>query len=159
MKKQLFSFLLLLLLFSSVSAQDKEARLVDEFGRIQCEDLRMRLDNFLVNLQNSPQSRGHIIVYDGKHSFYDYRKKDPKLEYRLPIFGEATLLTQQMLTHFKFRKFPPEKYLFITGGFRENYTVEFWIVPKGVKPPTPSPTLDEIKYRKGKLVGVICEEG
>ena len=160
MKKFLFSFLILVSFSISVSAQNKEAQKLEEFGNIQCEDLRARLDLFLIELQNNPQSRGYVIVYDGKHYSYDYsRGWKPKIKYQLPVFGEATLLTQQMLNHFKHRQVPSDRYLFLSGGYREYYTVELWVVPKEAKPPKPTPTLNEIKYRKGKLVGIICEEG
>ena len=159
MKKQLFSFLLTLFFALNISAQNKEARKFDEFGNAQCEDLRMRLDNFLFELQNNPQSKGYVIVYDGKHYYYDYsRGRNPKIKYQLPVLGEATLLTHQMLKHFKFRVGPSDRYLFISGGYRENYTVELWVVPTGAKPPKPTPTLEDIKYRNGKLRGIICGE-
>ncbi len=158
-QKSFFSFLLLLLFVFSVSAQNKEARQFEEFGNIQCGDLRSRLDNFLIELQNNPQSRGYVIVYDGKHYFYDYsRGRNPKIKYQLPVFGEATLLTQQILKHFKYRNVSPDRYLFISGGYRENYTVELWVVPTGAKPPKSTPTANEIKYRKGKLTGIVCED-
>jgi hypothetical protein len=55
-----------------------------------------------------------------------------------------------------FRRFPKEKVLFISGGFRENHTVELWVVPNGANPPKATPTLESMKYRKGKPVN-MCE--
>ncbi|CAN5843927.1 hypothetical protein BH20ACI4_BH20ACI4_18670 [soil metagenome] len=150
MKKLLFIFIIIFTTVITISTQIKEARLFDEFGNAECEDLRTRLDSFLVELQNNPQSRGYVIVYDGMQYSYDSRKLQN------PVFGEATLLTQQMIQHFKYRNFSPDRYLFINGGFRQNYEVELWIVPKYSKPPTLTPTVDEVKYRKGKLVGIVC---
>ena len=159
MKRKTFSIFLILSFVFSVSAQNKEARQIDEFGNIPCGDLRHRLDSFLVELQNNPQSRGYVIVYDGKHYSCNYsRGRNPEIKYQLPVFGEATLLTQQMLKHFKFRNVSPDSYLFISGGYRENYTVELLVVPTGAKPPKPTLTADEIKYRKGKLMEIICGE-
>ena len=159
MQRYFFTFLLLFSFVFSVSAQNKEARIFDEFGNVPCGELRFRLDNFLVELQNNPQSRGYVIVYDGKHNSYNYsRGRNPEIKYQLPVFGEATLLTQQMLKHFKYRNVSPDSYLFISGGYRENYTVELLVVPTGAKPPKPTLTADEIKYRKGKLMEIICGE-
>ena len=31
----------------------------------------------------------------------------------------------------------------VDGGYREKYTVEFWIVPKNAEPPAPTPTIDK----------------
>jgi hypothetical protein len=41
----------------------------------------------------------------------------------------------------------------INGGYREEWTAELWIVPKGATPPNPSPTLaaKDIRFRKGKI--------
>ena len=153
MKKLRFIFFVIFSTVISISAQTIEARLFDQFGSLECENIRTILDSFLVELQNNPQSMGYVIVYDGMHYSYDSRK------WQNPVFGEATRLTQQMLQHFKFRRFPPDKYLFINGGFRENYEVELWIAPKYAKPPMPKPTVENIKYRKGKLVGIVCEDG
>lgn len=159
MKHKFFTVFSILLFAFNVDAQNKEMRKFEEFGNIQCGDLRTRLDLFLIELQNNPQSKGFVIVYDGKHYSYDYsRGGNPKIKYQLPVFGEATLLTQQMLNHFKYRNFPSDRYLFISGGYRENYTVELWVVPTGAEPPKPTPTANEIKYRKGKLKGIICGE-
>ncbi len=147
MKKHLFISAILLILAFNISAQEKEAELSDEFGWIPCEDFRTRIDNFMVDLINRPDARGYVITYDGK-----YRGK-------LPVFGETKLRTQTMIQHFKFRKFPMNRVMFISGGYREDHTNRLYIVPKGAEPPKPEPTLDDMKYRKGKLVGVICNEG
>lgn len=147
MKKHLFNFLIVITLAIAVSAQKKEAELYDEFGYIECEDLRQRLDMFMVELINRPDARGYFITYDGK-----YRGK-------LPVFGETHFRTQMMIEHFKFRNFPMNRVMFINGGYREDYINQLFIVPKGAKPPKPEPTLDEIKYRKAELVGIICNEG
>ena len=38
----------------------------DDFGDIKCEDEMARLDNFAIQLQNDPQSKGAIMVFTGK---------------------------------------------------------------------------------------------
>jgi len=48
-----------------------------------------------------------------------------------------------------FYKFPMEKWLFINGGFRENFEVEFWLIPNGAAFPKPTATLETMTYRKG----------
>lgn len=159
MKKQILIFLFLLSFAFDVAAQLEEPRKVDEFESIQCEDLRTRLDSFLVEIQNNPQSKGFVIVYEGKYSSYIYNRSGiSKRKYHLPTFGEANYRTQVFLKHFQFRQFQSDKYLFIDGGFRENHSVELWIVPDTAKPPKPTPTLSNIKYRKGKPILIVCDE-
>ena len=157
MKKQLFSFLLALFFALNLSAQSKGARKTEELNSLyNCEDLQLRLDAFVVHLQNEPKARGYLFVYEGKYSQYVYdRKGNSKVKTYLPTFAEANLRTQVIFNHFKFRGFPIDRILLISGGYREEHSIEFWIVPNGAKPPKPSPTLDEIKYRKGKPL-VFC---
>ena len=55
-----------------------------------------------------------------------------------------------MKTRIKFRRFDEKRIVFIEGGFREKFTIELWVVPDGKLPPTSTPTLTKMKYRKGK---------
>ena len=159
MKKFLSSFVFFALLAINIFAQAKEARRIDEFGVIPCGDFRSRLDNFLAKLQNESKSKGFVIVYEGKYSYQIYDQYPlTKLKTYLPAFGESNYRTQVMMNHFKFRSFPSDKYLFISGGFRENHAVELWIVPNGATSPKPTPTLDKINYRKGKPIKIDCGE-
>ncbi len=160
-----FSLIVFYLLISVLSVvaqhkaeQAKEARNVERFGTFACEDMKARLDNFEIQLYEESQSNGLVIVYEGKHSKYNYdRKGNSTLKFVLPRFGESAFLTQEMQNYLKFRKIPIGKFLFIDGGFRKNFEVEFWIVPNGAKLPKPTPTLETMKYRKGTLRG-ICRE-
>lgn len=145
MKKQFLSFLLLLLFAACVSAQTNEARKVDEFGEIFCDDMIGRLGNLGIGLKGKPESIAFIISYEGKYPVYSGKKK----KYILPRFGESNARTQAMKERLYFLQYDPKKFIFIDGGFREKYTVEFWIVPKGAIPPKSTPTLKTIKYRKG----------
>lgn len=147
MKKHLFSFLIVLTFAFGISAQEKEAELYDEFGVITCEHIRKQLDLFIIELNNRPNSYGYVITYDGRY------------EGKLSVWGETYFLTNQIIRHFKHRNFPLNRILFVNGGFRENYIRKFYIVPKRTKPPKPKPTLDKMRYRKGKLKGIICNEG
>lgn len=155
MKKQFLSFLLLLLYANCILAQTetarkgKEARLVNEFGRYSCEDIKARLQNFQLMLNEEPKSRGVVFVYEGKYpNVTDYRN-GAAVRYILPSFGESAFRTREMQDAVAFFKFPMENWLFVNGGFRETFTVEFWLVPDGAAFPKPTPTLETIKYSKG----------
>jgi hypothetical protein len=41
----------------------------------------------------------------------------------------------------------------VDGGYREDLTVELWIIPPGMTPPQPSPTVEprEVRFVKGKV--------
>lgn len=155
MKKQFLVFLFLLTLVFSVSAQFKETVKIDEFENPNCEDIKARLDTFANVLRAEPQARGYAIFYDGKYTSYLKRKA----ELQLPVFGESIYRSQFMIKYLKFQQQNiSDRTLFINGGFRENQTIEFWIVPKGKNAPNPSPTVAKMNYRKGKIEGFDCAE-
>jgi hypothetical protein len=160
MKKQVFSFLLIFLFAFIVSSQTNEARKIDEFNSVNHDGLRSRLDSLAIEVNNHPASKGYIIVYTGKFIIY---KLDNKGSFKdsnetiLPRLGQSNANIECMMKHLLgWRNMPKEKLLFISGGYRELYTVELWLVPNGITL-KPSPTLTEMKYRKGKPVD-ICSE-
>jgi NADH:ubiquinone oxidoreductase subunit 5 (subunit L)/multisubunit Na+/H+ antiporter MnhA subunit len=74
MKKQVFSFLLIISFVFSVSAQTMEARKVYEFGNTNCDDFRASLDILLTELNNSLDSKGYVFVYEGDLETFIYDK-------------------------------------------------------------------------------------
>jgi len=65
------------------------------------------------------------------------------------MFAEFSYAINYMIKQLlNFRKFPKENFLFISGGYRELYTVELWLLPHRVAL-KPIPTLTKMKYRKG----------
>lgn len=148
--KVVFSALLFCILFCvSVSAQ--EAEKLDEFSNTPCEDYLARMDAVLVHAQGDPSATVYVFIYEGKENIYNERKK--KMEIMFPARGSAKAKIASMKKYLEYRKFPVERFKFIEAGFRENSTVELWLVPNAVEPPEPSPTLETMKYRKGKAIG------
>lgn len=155
MKKQLFSFLILLILIFNISAQEKSPVLYSELPHISCDLLGVTLSNYLLELQNRPDTFGYIIFYDGKYTPLNSKNAKSKENYLFPAFGEINHRMNQLKNHFKAEEIKNE-ILLINGGFKDFYKVHFWIVPKGTKPPVPHPSLDKISYRKGKTFTNIC---
>lgn len=150
-------FLCLFIFASSVFAQ--ESIMFDKFEDIQCEDYLQRTDNFLVRSNNEPTSKFYIFVYEGRLKNYK-RDNNYKLignEYLLPPFGLAKAKISSMKKLIAYKNIPQKRFIFVNAGFRENFAVEFWIVPNGVTPPSPTPTLRKIRYRKGKAFGFCLE--
>ncbi|CAA9422331.1 MAG: hypothetical protein AVDCRST_MAG74-3078 [uncultured Pyrinomonadaceae bacterium] len=150
MKKQILSFLFLLSLVFSVSAQVKETRKVDEFENTNCDDYRARMDNLLIEVNNFPNAKGYVFVYEGKlkQRIYDKNGKPKGIKYVSPEVGTAKELIGYLKNHLLFRNYPSDKIVFIEAGFREKLAVELWIVPNEVNSPKPTPTLKKIKQRK-----------
>ncbi|CAN5844012.1 hypothetical protein BH20ACI4_BH20ACI4_18680 [soil metagenome] len=152
--KILFSALLFCLLFC-VSAFAQEAEKIDEFSNIPCDDYLARVDAAIYQAHNNPTSIVYVFIYEGKEYIYNWRKK--KTEYVLPANGSAKAKIASMKEYFSTKKVLVKNIKFIEAGFRENSTVEFWLVPNGVEPPKPVPTLETMKYRKGKAKGFCID--
>ena len=123
---------------SAVTAPEKKAivaREFDECDNCTFDDQKARLDNLAVELQNDPSTRAYIIAYGGRTS---------------PV-TQVDMLTKRALDYIvQQRGIDAARIVTINGGFRENDSVELWIVPSGAAPPQPTPTVQagEIKPRK-----------
>lgn len=111
---------------------------LDEFGDVNCEDEMARLDNLAVQVQNEPETVGHIIVYGG----------------RFGRRGEARARASRIKTYLvKIRGMDASRILTIDGGYRENLTVEMWMLPRSLGVPKASPTIHpkDVKFKKGRI--------
>ena len=111
------------LLFSARAAvaQDKQpdARKFDEFGDIQLSDLKARLDNFAIQLQQEPAVRGFIIVYRS-------RRDIPGISSRFALRAKHYVVSNRGITK--------ERVITVDGGPAECLTYELWIVAPGAAP-------------------------
>jgi len=148
MRNLIFSFVFIIFWAFSVSAQAEGARKIDDVETYFCDDLKARVHNFITEINYEKDSKGYVIVYEGK--IKKYNRGGMTFTYVLPRKGEANSRVELIKQHFKFLAYPPEDIVFINGGFRENLTVEFWLVPKNAEPPEPTPTLKNIKHQKRK---------
>lgn len=155
MKSKIFiTITFLLVVVASAFAQTEEAVKVDEFENPMCEDYLARMDSFQVQLHNVPNSKGYILIYEGKLT----ARKKGKTYYVSPHVGEAKSYKQTIIRRLALRGFDKEKIVFVEAGFREHLTLEFWIVPIGAEPPEARPTLKKIKYQKGKTINFCPSE-
>ena len=111
------------------------AREFDECNNCTFDDQKARLDNLGVELQNDPTTRGYIIAYGGRMSPVGQVEK-------LMSRAREYLTTQ--------RGIDASRLSVVNGGFREDDSVELWVVPSGASAPQPTPTVQagEIKRRK-----------
>nr|AIA11255.1 PKD domain protein [uncultured bacterium] len=101
-----------------------ENRKFDEYGNINRDDEKARLDNFAIQLQQEPDAQGYIIVYAGRRSRPGDAKKrlDRARDYLVSMRG-----------------IDARRIVALDGGTREDLTVELWLVPTGAPAPTPRP--------------------
>ena len=110
-------------------------RKIDEYGNIRFNDEKARLDNFAIELQNDPTSTGYIIAYGGRtgRAGEAQRRADRAKNYLVNTRGISA-----------------DRIVTVDGGFREELTVELWIVPSGATPPPASPTVDPSEVRPAR---------
>ena len=95
------------------------ARKFDEFGDILLTDIKARLDNFAIQLQQEPGARGFIIIYRTRHDL-------PGLNSRLAGRMREYLVNARGISD--------DRVVFVDGGVASSLVQELWIVPMGATP-------------------------
>lgn len=147
----LLSFILFLFAFN-VSAQN-EARQISKLVRVNCEEYLARADEMMGEQSRNPNSKIYVFVYVGKEAKFSYDKGNINYKLISPQSNLAIATIQTMKARLQIRKIQLENYVFVEAGFRDEFTVEIWNVPNNIEPPKPSPTLENMKYRRGKSKG------
>lgn len=91
----------------------------DDFGDIPLTDIKARLDNFAIELQNNSSVRGFIIVYRARRDL-------PGLNNRLARLMKGFLVNSRGIS--------ADRIATVDGGVASCFTQEFWIVPIGATP-------------------------
>jgi len=110
----------------------------DKFGNVTCEDEMARLDNYAIQLQNTPGSQAYIIVYGG----------------RVGRRGEAQARASRIKSYLvESRGIEADHVTKIDGGYRESLMIELWIMPRGVGAPTSTPTFQpkDVRFKRGRI--------
>jgi hypothetical protein len=111
------------------------AREFDECNNCTFDDQKARLDNLAVELQNDPSTRGYILAYGGRMS---------------PVGQVNTLMSRARDYLVTRRGIDASRLVVVNGGFREEDSVELWIVPSGAAAPQPTPTVQAGEVNPGK---------
>lgn len=101
----------------SVAKKVVEAVMVDEFGALKPDDLRARIDAFIVALQNNPGNQGYIINYGSAR--------------------EVAARENLIKNHLNFRKFPVSQVTMVRGGTTGPINSRLYRVPTGAENPKP----------------------
>jgi hypothetical protein len=99
---------------------------LDEFSHLPYSDIAARMDSYFIQIANEPASTGYIVVYGGRQLNKKY------------VAAVMKSLNQIMA----FRKYDSTRVKIVDGGFREDMMVEVYLIPAGVEPPKPTPTLN-----------------
>lgn len=102
----------------------------DSYGKMPFEDAEARLDNFILQLQNMnaerPHYHGFIIVYAGRSAY-------------AAEAGTIAACSKNYLV--SVRETDPETVIAADGGYRDEFTVELYIMPNDAYPPMLMPTV------------------
>jgi hypothetical protein len=114
----------------------------DEYGEQPFEDEKARLDNFAIQILNTPDINGHVVVYAGRKA----------------TVAQAQIHANRIKTYLlSVREIDPKRVSVVDGGHHEDFTVQLYVIPAGVAPPEPYPTVDpkdvELIYEKPKRRG------
>ena len=109
----------------------------DECNSCSLNDQKARLDNLAVELQNDPSTRAYIIAYGGRMS---------------PLGQGQKLMSRAREYLVSHRGIDASRLTVVNGGFREEDSVELWLVPSGAAAPQPTPTVQmgDAKSRRKK---------
>jgi hypothetical protein len=103
-----------------------KSRLYDQFEPPAFDDVKARLDNLAIELQNAPSSQGYVIVYGGRRS----------------RAGQADKLAERARQYLvSERGIDSSRLVFMNGGYRETDYFELWLVPQGAEAPTATPSV------------------
>jgi len=132
-------FLSLSLILICLSNATAEPRKIDSFGAINCEDEMARLDNFALEIQNSPEAQAYISVYGGRR---DTRRNE--------VRARLSRIRYYLLNN---RMIASDRIILVNGGYRERFTVELWIRPRGEVAPVATPTVQprDVRFKRGKV--------
>ncbi len=90
----------------------------DRFGPLPNDEVRARVENFYIELNNTPSATGYIIIYGTER--------------------EITRREKQIRDSIRFRNLDPNRVTIVRGGDKgTGVETVFYIVPSGVTPPTP----------------------
>ncbi|HEX7331462.1 MAG TPA: hypothetical protein VF290_08175 [Pyrinomonadaceae bacterium] len=107
----------------------------DECNSCSLNDQKARLDNLVVELQNDPSARAYVIAYGGRMS---------------PLGQVEKLMSRAKDYLIAHRGIDASRLTVVNGGFREEDSVELWMVPSGASAPQPTPTVQAGEVNPGK---------
>jgi hypothetical protein len=113
----------------TAAGADREPRQIDAFGRLGHCDWTARLDNFAIELQNSPAAKGYIVSYSS-----------PEKQY---FASHQSRVSRHYLV--ETRGLDASRIIAVDGGLRPDLKAgltELWFVPEGAEPPVALPAAD-----------------
>ncbi len=137
-----------------IFAQDKgeniseqKALLVQSGSYENAETASAYIDVLRNAMRNSPKSKGVFVFYCGMTCKY----------------GEVEAHIRGLNISLNGKGWKTSEFAILQGGYKENFTVEYWMIPEKVGLPIPTSTINikDVKFKgtfKGKFVPYDCCE-
>lgn len=131
------SYTLLCRGFPTADLGHREFKPLEIYSDIPILDEHAKLENFLVSLLENPETRGYILFYASKD--FSSRKARARAQR-----AKAYLVKRRIMV--------ARKIDIIDGGYREQFKIELYVLPPGMGPPSPYPTVatPEVKTAKDR---------
>ena len=132
--KKLIPIILLFFAVSIFAQEQPKAELVDEFGKVTCEDLSARINNLQIQMSNNPDKTGFVVFKRGQNpvsKIHWYRKF--------------------LVSSFELRNISMNGLKVVMDEFGDSAGGSFWLLPPGsVEPISHYSKLEDEKIDKTK---------
>jgi hypothetical protein len=108
---------------------------IDSYDFPEINKEKTRLDLFAAALKQHPGAQAHILGYGGRRSRSNAAQK---------AIGRARGYLVNVLG------IDQRRIVTVDGGFKEQLTVELWLVPLGALPPVAEPKVDPAEVKSNK---------
>ena len=128
------SFLLIIVLGGTCFPQEQNVDWFvkfDEYSYLSIAKEKERLDKFVAQLRSQPEWLGYVEVYAGRCTY----------------IREANIRANRVKRYLLERGIAAQRIVNIDGGYRENFTVDLWMSPRGAPNLPLSPTLKPNEVR------------
>lgn len=103
-------------------------------------------EGFADALLKQPRSLGYVIAYAGHRTeTWDEAQEDGASRTRRHVVTDPRGMTQRELRRARAalvrRGVPPSRLRLVDGGYRRWRAFSFWVVPRGARPPVPTPNV------------------
>jgi len=116
--KRLIPIAVLLFVISGFAQEKPKANLVDEFGKITCEDLLARIDNLSVQMSNNPTSTAFVGIQPQENTL-----------------TKAIYYKQYIEKTFQRRNYDSSRLRIVQGKETDSIAGSFWLVPPDAEDP------------------------
>ncbi len=99
---------------TGIIAEGIGPELVDEFESLPNNEVRARIDNLFIRLQNEPNSTGYVVNYGTAR--------------------QVAARERLIRNHIRLRGYDASRIVFVNGGVESGIRTRLWIVPQGADP-------------------------